>query len=554
MKLLDKLDVGAKSWQAHPTVIDSNGLMTKRSGGSLRRQASISRLDIGKRLEGSSPSPEIKSNKLSGTLQRKLFEDQSRKLKEQRLIELTKQLDPNYRPKDHHHQQSNNPNRSTLSNPTILRPSSVASHNRRISSPEASFAHLEEAEILKWRRKKHEIDELNSRIESLKLSGLPPDQLPSPVLFPSTPLLQDISIQKNSKLSRSSPQVKPTSHLINQSFDSDPRLQQTRRMVTPTPSSNIQVLKLPSSSPGNKNGVGMAERSKFKTENSQKTIHDQSIKATQELINDLRSSNEKLLTRLDDMKKEMGLKEVENQDLRIRIDRLETWLSEEQKIKVKLESENQQLRSQLNSKNVVSNAHSNKNSGDKFLGGGNESARNSSMMINSQNVLGGAYPREMDGQDHPLGRLPNTGFGTNDPKSSQIRAYLSQKDATLNKKFSTPLYNDTNLYSEPNYQNMHNQTPSYFYNNLNSQDQMAMLINQEPNWTTRGQKTPMMNPEDCNQFLPQQSHNHHKNFDNYYVNDYQQQQLYNQQLNDYYGSKNFPSEHHDAQYNQTYSY
>ncbi|KAH9465803.1 hypothetical protein Pst134EA_013667 [Puccinia striiformis f. sp. tritici] len=43
-------------------------------------------------------------------------------------------------------------------------------------------------EDLIWEQKLREAEELNARIESLRQSGMPPDQLPSPVLLPSRPL------------------------------------------------------------------------------------------------------------------------------------------------------------------------------------------------------------------------------------------------------------------------------------------------------------------------------------------------------------------------------
>ncbi|POW13421.1 hypothetical protein PSHT_07699 [Puccinia striiformis] len=263
------------------------------SRGSLSRRPSMSRMDT---LRQHQPS----------------LEDQNRKLKELRLAELARQLELTELQHGRQHHPQYNP--SVLPPPPLMSRPMTPISKLSVENPGPPLSN----EDLIWEQKLREAEELNARIESLRQSGMPPDQLPSPVLLPSRPL------------SRATTRTdKPFPNCV--------------------PPRDYQNPPLPSFTSPNQN--------QDRTAGAGQAGYYQALKEAEELICKLRQSHDELLEKVNYLENQLDLKEAENQDLNTRNNRLETYLADEQKMKEDIRKENERAMAQLRSLSRIQPPH-----------------------------------------------------------------------------------------------------------------------------------------------------------------------------------------------------
>lgn len=315
MKLFDRLDggMGARTWVAPPSRSFSTTQSISASEyprESLSRQPSIGRLDQLGRLQAS-------------------VDDQARKLKEQRLAELTRQLELTELQQQHPSRPQHLP--SPRSQP--LSPSSKL-------PPEPLLPSIEDLDRV-WEHKLLQAEELNARIESLRLSGVPPDRLPSPVRLSSRPLSRVAEDPRSAHTSFGSTpsHAYPLPSLPNLVSEPSLKRQTSKRSLHSISST------LPTTSPIA--GPSSNAESRNRSTSASHASHYKALKEAEELICKLRQSHDDLLVRVNELEQQLHAKEAENHDLVTRNNRLETFLTEEQKIKENLQRENERSKIQL---------------------------------------------------------------------------------------------------------------------------------------------------------------------------------------------------------------
>ncbi|MBW0557018.1 hypothetical protein O181_096733, partial [Austropuccinia psidii MF-1] len=291
MKILEKLDVGAKTWYANPS---TRSMELTRQSSMLRRQPSVSKMD-----------------------------HPNRKLKEQRLAELENKLDSSHFYPQRSHQQHH---RASSPFSQSVQKLDDISNKTPILSPQ------QELEI--WEEKRREAEELNARIESLRLSGMPADRLPSPVHFPSTPTLKSslsTSSSFNASKASSSTAVVSENRLKSQSSKKSLRSSLPHPQKSPALTADIKANNM------SQTIVDNAQMSYFKA-----------LKEAEDLISQLRMSHDDLLVRVKELENQVDSAELEKRDLTSRVGKLEQYLEQAETSKERLIIENEQLKIQLN--------------------------------------------------------------------------------------------------------------------------------------------------------------------------------------------------------------
>ncbi|KAH9454572.1 hypothetical protein MJO29_007512 [Puccinia striiformis f. sp. tritici] len=328
MKLFDNWDhVGAKTWVANParstpTTPGSLPAMS-HSRGSLSRRPSMSRMDT---LRQHQPS----------------LEDQNRKLKELRLAELARQLELTELQHGRQHHPQYNP--SVLPPPPLMSRPMTPISKLSVENPGPPLSN----EDLIWEQKLREAEELNARIESLRQSGMPPDQLPSPVLLPSRPLSR-----ATTRTDKPFPNCVPPRDYQNPSLPSFTSVSEAglRRQLSKrslhSVSSHAPIS--PNIPPPPLLPLSQPNQNQDRTASAGQAGYYQALKEAEELICKLRQSHDELLEKVNYLENQLDLKEADNQDLNTRNNRLETYLADEQKMKEDIRKENERAMAQLRS-------------------------------------------------------------------------------------------------------------------------------------------------------------------------------------------------------------
>ncbi|KAG0147712.1 hypothetical protein CROQUDRAFT_42379 [Cronartium quercuum f. sp. fusiforme G11] len=304
-------------------------------------------------------------SRLSSDQHKQLLDEHHRKLQERRIAELTAQLESTII--QNQPEPSQSPQFQLPSTPTphmkTIRPSSATNVPELLNSkpplvsgpgPQAYFTTKQE--LLLWRQKQKEAEELNARIDTLRRSGLPQDQLPSPVRLPITPLLADLaeyetgswgatsvgrSTRPCSPLVRSGSVAQPPSGLGSSTPKRTPSkpIGPTPRTVDQSPGLIMTAASGPTSVPDRGHLLGPS--------------HDQAayfnaLKEAEDVITRLRSSHDGLLIKVTELESQLDQVEAENKNLRTRNQKLEDWLSEAEKEKARVEAdERQRAKAQL---------------------------------------------------------------------------------------------------------------------------------------------------------------------------------------------------------------
>ncbi|KAI7951884.1 hypothetical protein MJO28_007568 [Puccinia striiformis f. sp. tritici] len=328
MKLFDNWDhVGAKTWVANParstpTTPGSLPAMS-HTRGSLSRRPSMSRMDTVRQHQ-----PPL--------------EDQNRKLKELRLAELARQLELTELQHGHPHHPQYNP--SVLPPPPLMSRPMTPISKLSVENPGPPLSN----EDLIWEQKLREAEELNARIESLRQSGMPPDQLPSPVLLPSRPLSR-----ATTRTDKPFPNCVPPRDYQNPPLPSFTSVSEAglRRQLSKrslhSVSSHAPIS--PNIPPPPLLPLSQPNQNQDRTASAGQAGYYQALKEAEELICKLRQSHDELLEKVNYLENQLDLKEADNQDLNTRNNRLETYLADEQKMKEDIRKENERAMAQLRS-------------------------------------------------------------------------------------------------------------------------------------------------------------------------------------------------------------
>ncbi|PLW47699.1 hypothetical protein PCANC_04811 [Puccinia coronata f. sp. avenae] len=325
MKLFDRGwdHVGAKTWVANPA-----------------RSASSTYPHSTQASRGSSSRP---SSRLDSARPNQVLDDQARKLKEIRLAELTRQLELTELQNHHHHPVFPPP-------PPLFPPLPISRPITPISKLSVEKERVDPVmtdEDLIWQQKVREAQDLNDRIESLRRSGIPQEELPSPVLLPSRPLFST----RTDKLSSTCPP--PPRDFSTSSFPSEAvlRHQPSKRSLH---SSSSHPSK---SSPGPPPTSQSTSQSRDRSASTGQAGYYQALKEAQDVISKLRKSHDELLEKVRYLENQLELKETEILDLNTRNSRLETYVADEQKIKEEIQRENERAMSQVRSLSRSQSTH-----------------------------------------------------------------------------------------------------------------------------------------------------------------------------------------------------
>ncbi|WAR56813.1 hypothetical protein PtB15_7B664 [Puccinia triticina] len=317
MKLFDGWDhVGAKTWVANPARSTSGtpgpGLPgSDHSRGSLTRRPSISRLN--------------------SVREHQSIDDHSRKLKELRLAELTRQLELTELQRNHPHPQAY----ASVPPPPTSRPMTPISCKL---SGVPGGPPLSNQDLV-WEEKLREANELNARIENLRLAGMPPDQLPSPVLLPSRPPSRARTDKPHPNCVP--PRDYPIPPLSSFAPEAVLRRQLSKKSLNSLSSSHHTQSPAPP--------VSQPHQNRDRAASASQASHYQALKEAEDVICKLRKSHDELLEKVRILENQLDLKEAENQDLTTRNNRLETYLADEQKAKEGIQRENERAMNQLRS-------------------------------------------------------------------------------------------------------------------------------------------------------------------------------------------------------------
>ncbi|KNZ45150.1 hypothetical protein VP01_843g9 [Puccinia sorghi] len=319
--------VGAKTWVAKPA--RTNPVVVPRTttvrAGELSRRPSIGRLDTTGRVHE----------------QPQAVDEQARRMKELRLAELTRQLELT---------QLQHPSQPASAIGCSRPISPLSRHSLDIAPPKSSsdISH----EHLVWQRKLQEADELNARIEALRQSGMPSDQLPSPIILPSRPASRPPTI----------PPTRPTPHDYyhhdTSSFAPDPvalRHQPSKKSFhslsnyPSKPSSPVPPPPPPASSSSGSHHHTSQQREGGNRVSSveEQASYYQALKDAEEVISKLRKSHDQLLEKVHFLEEQIVRKDAEIGDLNTRNTRLETYLADEQTAKDHLQRDNDRAMAQL---------------------------------------------------------------------------------------------------------------------------------------------------------------------------------------------------------------
>ncbi|KAH9808950.1 hypothetical protein DFH28DRAFT_907344 [Melampsora americana] len=259
----------------------------------------------------------------------------------------------------YHLRPGSTPYMDTLGTSAVV--NTPSSHSKKLDAsairPQPYFTTKDE--LILWRQKQKEAEELNARIETLRLSGMPEDQLPSPVRLPITPLLNDlaeyrVSSRAATSVGRSTRPSSPAYPVRSASVSQAPLDSQSTLKRAPLKDysaklvSNHRPVRSVEQSPGlimtSASIPGaLADRVDLpKSSTDQSPEYFNALKEAETIITQLRSSHDNLLIKVTELESQLDQLEGENQSLRTRTQQLESWLADEEKEKEKTRAADEQ--------------------------------------------------------------------------------------------------------------------------------------------------------------------------------------------------------------------